>query len=170
MIAGVVSDTHLPRFGRTLPPALEHGLRAAGVELILHLGDFTAPFALELLGAIAPVEAVAGNNDSRELAARLGTRRVLDLDGIRVGMTHGHLGPGRTTRERAINEFDGESLDVLLFGHSHIPLVERRDSTWLMNPGSPTDRRGQPLFSYGLLTIADGAASVELRTYPDRHR
>ena len=173
MIVGVVSDTHLPRFGRSLPPELEDGLREAGVEAILHLGDLTAPFVLELLAAIAPVEAVAGNNDPPALVARLGTRRVLELDGVRIGMTHGHLGPGLTTRDRALRAFDRAAIDVLLFGHSHAPLIETRDRLLLLNPGSPTDRRGQPDFTYALLTISGGLASGELRRFarpPTRSR
>jgi hypothetical protein len=62
-IVGLVSDTHLPRFGRALPRALDAGLRAAGVARILHLGDMTDPIAIDLFEAIAPFDAVAGNND-----------------------------------------------------------------------------------------------------------
>ncbi|HKG18628.1 MAG TPA: metallophosphoesterase family protein, partial [Candidatus Limnocylindrales bacterium] len=67
MRIAVVSDTHLPRFGRQLPRALRDGLRAERVELIVHLGDFTMPEVVDLFEAFAPVEAVAGNNDGEEL-------------------------------------------------------------------------------------------------------
>ncbi len=160
---GVVADTHLPRFGSRLPPALVEGLY--GVDLILHLGDLTDPIALDLLAQIAPVDAVAGNNDPPDLARRLGTRRLLEIAGARIGMAHGHLGRGRTTRARAASHFEGEALDVLAFGHSHIPLLERVGETWHLNPGSPTDRRRQPVYSYAVLGVLDGRVEPELRTY-----
>jgi uncharacterized protein len=167
----VVSDTHLPRFGRTLPAALVRGIADAHPDLIIHAGDWTTPLAATLLEAIAPLDGVAGNNDGPDLHERFGTQRVIEAAGARIGITHGHLGPGATTRDRAVNAFATEpGLDAIVFGHSHIPLVERRrDGIWLVNPGSPTDRRRQPLFSWALLTIEDGRIiAAELVTYADR--
>ncbi len=171
MRIAIVSDTHLPKFGRRLPRALVAGFAEAGIERIVHAGDWTEPIAVDLLEAIANVDGVAGNNDGPELHARFGTELVLTVDGARLGVTHGHLGPGATTRDRAIQAFaDRPGLDAIVFGHSHIPLVERLDGgTWLVNPGSPTDRRHQPRFTWALLTIDGGAiSSVELRSYDDR--
>lgn len=173
MRIAVVSDTHLPRFGRALPAALVRGIADARVDRILHAGDWTDPLALELLERLAPVDGVAGNNDGPELHERFGTRRILELGGVRIGLTHGHLGPGATTPARAQRAFSDEppgSLGAIVFGHSHIPLVERRpDGTWLVNPGSPTDRRRQPSFSWALLTIEDGVlTAVTLEAFADR--
>jgi uncharacterized protein len=166
----LIADTHLPRFGRALPRELVAGLRDRSVERILHAGDWTTDLAADLLAAFAPVDGVAGNNDGPGLVARFGTRRIVELDGTRIGLTHGHLGPGRTTPERAVGAFAGDEVDAIVFGHSHVPMVERPPGgPWLVNPGSPTDRRRQPAFSWALLTAADGRiASVELVTYRDR--
>jgi putative phosphoesterase len=147
------------------------GLRAARVSLILHLGDWTAPFVEDLLSAVAPVQGVAGNNDPPELLERLGTRRIVDVAGTRIGLTHGHLGPGRTTPQRAMRAFvDEPGLSAILFGHSHIPWQERLpDGRWLVNPGSPTDRRRQPRYTWALMEIAGRAiVRVEMRAYDDR--
>ena len=173
MRIAVVADTHLPRFGRALPAALVRGIAEARVDRILHAGDWTQPMALELLERLAPVDGVAGNNDGPELHERFGTRRVLELDGVRIGLTHGHLGPGATTPARAQRAFGDEpagSLGAIVFGHSHIPLIERRpDGTWLVNPGSPTDRRRQPRYSWALLTIDGGSVTAAtLESYADR--
>ncbi len=166
---GLVADTHLPRFGRRLPRALLDGLAAARVEAILHLGDHTAPFVVDLLSDIAPVEAVAGNNDPPELVARYGLRRIVEIDGVRIGCTHGHLGPGRlATPQRARVAFEGEGVAVVAFGHSHIPWCELVDGVWLVNPGSPTDRRRQPAWSFGVLEIAEGAVRPRIVTFEDR--
>jgi putative phosphoesterase len=170
----LVSDTHLPRFGRSLPAALVEGIRERGVGRILHAGDWTEPIAVDLLEALAPVDGVAGNNDGPELHARFGTKRVLEIGGARFGLTHGHLGTGPTTPERAIRSFADEQprLDAIVFGHSHIPLIrEPAGSTafWLLNPGSPTDRRHQPRFSWLCVTVDEGQIKdVELVTYADR--
>jgi putative phosphoesterase len=169
MKIGLVSDTHMPRFGDELPPALRDGLLAHGVELILHMGDLTEPMALVLLEAIAPVIAVAGNNDGPALHARLGTRRVVEAAGVRIGMIHGHEPAGRQrTAEKAIAAFADEDVDVICFGHSHVPCVERIGSLWLVNPGSPTDKRRQPRYTYGILTIEDGVVTPELYEYDRR--
>lgn len=169
----LVSDTHLPRFGRALPRALLDGFEREGIDRIVHAGDWTDPLAVDLLEAVAPVDGVAGNNDGLAIAERFGERLVLDLDGILVGVTHGHVGPASlTTPERALLAFIdiAGSLDAIVFGHSHVPLVDRLPGgTWLVNPGSPTDRRRQPAFTWAVLELGAGAVTrVELRAYEDR--
>jgi putative phosphoesterase len=164
----VVSDTHLPRFGRDLPRALRDGLAEEHVGLILHLGDFTTLDVAALFEAIAPFDGVAGNNDPPGVLDRFGRRKVVTVDGVRIGLTHGDVGPGRTTPERAIGTF-GREVDVILFGHSHIPLARRlTDGRWLMNPGSPTDRRREPRYSWGVVEVVAGSVThVELRSFDD---
>ena len=168
----VVSDTHLPRFGRELPRALIEGFERERIERILHAGDWTTTLAVDLLERIAPVDGVAGNNDGPELHARFGKRKVLELDGVRVGIAHGHLGPGRSTEERAVRAFEAVDPrpDLILFGHSHIPVVRRLASgRWLINPGSPTDKRRQPHFTWALLEIHAGdVMRAELVAYASR--
>lgn len=161
MNIGVVSDTHLPRFGKRLPPELVRGLGRARMELILHLGDFTGPAVPRLLEAVAPLEAVAGNNDPPALVRRFGRRKVLDLHGVRIGMVHGD-GTRGTTIGRSLAAFADEPVDVICFGHSHRPLCERSEGRWLVNPGSPTDKRTQPRYSYAILRIAGGRAIPRL--------
>lgn len=164
----LIGDTHLPRFGRVLPPTLEAELRLA--DRILHAGDLTAPFVLDLLEGFAPTDAVAGNNDPPELHERLGTKRVVEVGEVRIGLTHGHLGPGRTTPERARRAFGDADppVDAIAFGHSHQPMIERRDGVWLLNPGSPTDRRREPAFSFLRLEIEDSDLRPKLVTYVAR--
>jgi uncharacterized protein len=161
---GLVSDTHFPRFGRALPRALEDGLRCAKVERIFHMGDLTDALAIPLFEAIAPFDAVAGNNDPDEIWTRYGRRKVLTIDGVRIGLVHGDVGR-RNAHENAIAAFAGEPADVILYGHSHRPVVEQRGTQLIANPGSPTDRRMMPTFSYGILTIDAGKPHVALFYY-----
>jgi uncharacterized protein len=161
----ITGDTHLPRFGRSMPARLEESLRSA--DRILHVGDHTDAFVLDLLAAYGPVDAVAGNNDPPGLHERLGLVRTVEVEDVRIGLTHGHAGPGRTTPERALRAFADAvpPVQAIAFGHSHQPMVERRDGVWLLNPGSPTDRRRQPTFSFLVLDIEGSDVRPRLVTY-----
>lgn len=161
----IIGDTHLPRFGRALPAPLVEALAAA--DRVLHVGDHTQPFVLDLLEGLAPTDAVAGNNDPPELHERLGVVRMVAVEEVVIGMTHGHLGPGRTTPDRAFRAFAtcDEPPRAIAFGHSHQPMVERRDGIWLLNPGSPTDRRRQPAFSFLRVEVDGSELRPELVTF-----
>ena len=164
---GIVSDTHFPRFGRALPRALERGLRRAGVTRILHLGDMTDLLAVPLFEAIAPFDAVAGNNDGPAIHERFERRKIVRIESVRVGMIHGD-GKRGTTKSRALDAFEEGEVDVVLFGHSHVPLTARERGVLLVNPGSPTDKRLNPLYSYALLTVDGARARAQLKFYLSR--
>ncbi len=162
MRIGVVSDTHIPMRARALPPILFEAF--GDVDAILHAGDVATEDVLRDLEAVAPVLAVRGNVDPPELWTRLPQRRLLHFDGVHIGLIHGD-GAGGTTAGRALKAFADERVSCVVFGHSHIPLCERRGGVLLFNPGSPTDRRRQPTFSYGLLTVADGEVEGTIITF-----
>jgi putative phosphoesterase len=154
MIA-LISDTHMPQFSRDVPAPLLRGLVNASVEMILHAGDFTTTGVADRLSDIAPLEAVAGNNDPQALVVRFGRRKIVLVDQLRIGLVHGD-GMHGTTLERAIASFDSKDVDMIMFGHSHEPYCVRHGAIWVFNPGSPCDKRRQPRFSYGLLDTATG--------------
>ncbi len=152
---GVLADTHIHDERHSLPAALLAAF--AGVDAILHAGDIACSAILEALAVIAPVHAVYGNVDPSTLQRALPDRLVLTIGDVRIGLTHGHLGPGISTPDRAFLYFAGvENLQVVVFGHSHVPHNEMRDSVLVFNPGSATQRRRQPWPSFGLLTIEAG--------------
>jgi len=156
MKLGLLADTHMPRRAQRLPGIVVDDFKAQKIACILHLGDLTTPAAVEAIAAVAPLEAVAGNNDSAEIHARFGRKKIVTFGAIRIGMVHGD-GTKRTTLERSWRAFAGDQVDAILFGHSHIPFCEKREGVWLVNPGSPTDKRRSPFFSYGILEIKQGA-------------
>jgi uncharacterized protein len=120
-------------------------------DLILHVGDFTAASVLDELRAVAPVEAVHGNMDEPALRKLLPERLVVDAEGVRFGLVHdGGSAAGRHERLAAL--FPG--CHVVAYGHSHVPEVTRAGETWIVNPGSPTERRRAPFHS--LAVVADG--------------
>jgi putative phosphoesterase len=142
----------MPRAAKALPAALLQAFRR--VDRILHAGDWTDLSVLEQLSRIAPVEGVAGNNDGADVVRRFGYRRTIEAGQVRIGLVHGHGDGGRkATAERALAAFADEDVQLVVFGHSHIPLLEERDGVLLFNPGSPTDKRRQARYSCGLLEI-----------------
>jgi putative phosphoesterase len=148
----VVSDTHAPRRWRSCPPRVAEHLRRA--DVILHAGDVCTADVLDELSAYAPVHAVLGNNDGPDVAAWGAPERLeLDLDGLRVAMVHDSgQAKGRTARMRRWFP----DADLVVFGHSHIPMDQTGDGVRVFNPGSPTDRRRQPHGTIGELDIRDG--------------
>ena len=136
----VVGDTHLPRGTRTLPDECVRRLCAA--ELILHTGDHSSLAALEELRSLGPpVQAVYGNADEPAVRELLPKELVVEVGGVRVGMTH-VPGPRAGREERLRLRFPG--CGAVLYGHTHVPQVERHAGVWILNPGSPTERRRAP--------------------------
>src|ERR1700751_452949 len=154
----VLSDTHAPRRWKSGPPAVAAQLR--GADLILHAGDVCTAAVLDELAQYAPVTGVVGNNDGAAVAAG-GAAETASLtpEGLRVAWIH-DSGPaaGRLPRMRA--RFP--EAELVVFGHSHIPLDTADETLRIFNPGSPTDRRRQPHGTLGVLRVMDGAV-VEAR-------
>jgi uncharacterized protein len=152
VLIAVISDTHLPRGNRTLPAACVERLRSA--DLILHAGDLmTADVLADLRALGAPVEAVHGNVDDEQVRRLLPSARLVDAGGARIAITH-DAGPAVGRLERLRLRF--ADADAVVFGHSHVPLQERDDSGFqIFNPGSPTDRRRQPVHTMGLAHVGD---------------
>ena len=148
----VLSDTHAPRFWKGCPPAVATHLASA--DVILHAGDVCTPDVLDLLAGHAPVHVVMGNNDRPEVAA-WGAPETLqvELAGVQVAMIH-DSGPKERRTARMRRRFP--TADLVVFGHSHIPMDVTGDGVRVFNPGSPTDRRRQPHGTVGLLDIEDG--------------
>jgi len=157
-VIAAISDTHLPRGARRLPEACLDRLRAT--DAILHCGDFSARSVLEELRALGPpVHGVRGNVDEPELRGLLPEELVVELGGVRIGMVH-DPGPAAGRAERLARRFPGCA--AVLFGHTHLPQVERHGGMWLLNPGSPTERRRAPFRSMLDLGISGGEIRPEL--------
>jgi putative phosphoesterase len=134
----------------------------------LHCGDFTDLIAADLFAVIAPFDAVAGNNDGAEIRERFGRKKILTIDGVRIGMVHGDQGAYAAPRN-ALGAFGSDEVDVICFGHSHRPLREQRGPLLMLNPGSPTDKRMNPRYSYAILRVDSGqVVEARLHYYFDR--
>lgn len=149
----VVSDTHVPKRARDLPPIL--WAQVGEADVVVHAGDWVDVGLLDRLEAQARrLVAVYGNNDHGALRDRLPEIARVEIEGLRLGVVH-ETGAAQGRERRCSERFP--DLDVLVFGHSHIPW-DTTTSTGLrlLNPGSPTDRRRQPFGTYLTATAEAG--------------
>ena len=164
MKIGLISDTHIPRDADEIPPQVREIF--TGVELILHAGDIYTFQVLDELETIAPVLAARGNGDIwLPEDPRLKESHVLNIQGLRIGVTHGldYPEPDWRSLEQAMETEFGGPVDVFIFGSSHKALVETYKGVLLVNPGSPTLPMGlQQLGTVGILEINQGKAKAHV--------
>jgi uncharacterized protein len=168
----LVSDTHLPVRAKDLPAPLWDAVDAA--DVVVHAGDWVG---VELLDALeeraARLVGVYGNNDGPPLRARLPEVARVELAGVRLAVVH-ETGAAAGRERRCAAAYP--DVDVLVFGHSHIPWdtsATRPDggTLRLLNPGSPTDRRRQPTFTWMTAVADDGRLdAVRLHHLPPPKR
>lgn len=146
MKIGVCSDTH----SLNLPASMLKAFK--DVDLIIHAGDICDESVLKELKALAPIKAVSGNMDDMALKKRLPLKEIIEVEEIRIGLCHGHIGSSKAF-ENAQAQFSNDDVDIIIFGHSHLALNEKIDGRIFFNPGSPNDVVKAKFFSYGLLTV-----------------
>ncbi len=189
MRIGLISDTHLPTMATRLHPAVHQVF--AGVDMILHAGDLTGSEMLDLLSAIAPVQAVRGDQDQN--LEDLPSRLVVEVAGKRIGLIHGNRPrwqewPGSTWNmffgqrwflaprfyTNVVQEFAEERVDCIVCGHLHRPYIGHIDGMLVVNPGSAyiniLDRRTQPgdFVSVGMLEIHGDSLRASIVPLPER--
>jgi uncharacterized protein len=151
---------------KDLPAPVWSAVDAA--DVVIHAGDWVSVELLDALEARARrLVGVYGNNDGAALRARLPEVARVELGGVRFAVVH-ETGAATGREKRCARAYP--DVDVLVFGHSHIPWDTTADTGLrLLNPGSPTDRRRQPTFTWMTVDVADGAVrDVELHHLPPR--
>ena len=152
-----MSDTHWTR-PEQFDPRLEICLR--GVSLILHAGDVVEPFVLQRLNQLAPIRAVQGNCDRQALRAVLSLQLELNIDGVRIGLLHGHQANPAYPEDYL--ELFGAPPDLLVHGHSHVAVNRQIGKTRIFNPGSASEPRNQLAPTVGLLEVQAERGIVNL--------
>lgn len=147
----VTADTHLKKPGQ-LPSRLITELQSA--DLIVHAGDWKTVDICNELSRYGDVAGVYGNIDDDNLREQLPAKQLLNIKGFNIGVVHGH-GDKKTTEKRAIEAFVDEQPDIIIFGHSHIPMIRFFKKQLLLNPGSSTDKRALPYYSFAILEIGE---------------
>jgi putative phosphoesterase len=143
----VMSDTHLTEVTDSFRAICEKYCHDA--DIVVHLGDWTRAAVLDYLEQY-PLQAVAGNTDEHQVHSRLPMKRVLQVNGFRIGIIHG-WGSARDLRSRLETQFT--DVDAVFFGHTHEPLhTEERGIFWF-NPGSVFSGRGRIRGSMGVVHV-----------------
>jgi putative phosphoesterase len=153
----ILSDTHIPKAAPALPRALLDSFH--GADLILHAGDIVDMSVIDELAAIAPTLAVPGNMDPPQAHAVLPEKRVLEVEGKLLGLIHGWGAPDGIER-RVLSKFS--DVDMIVFGHTHRPVIEKIADVLLLNPGTPDDQRFSDQLSYIELKIEDGSIEPQI--------
>ena len=158
----LLSDTHVPKRARDLPPSLWSAIDAA--DLVVHAGDWVDASLLDALEQRSRrLVAVFGNNDGPDLRARLPEIARVEIEGVRIAVVHE---TGAAARREVRMDAAFPDIDVLVFGHSHIPWhTVSPAGLLLLNPGSPTDRRRQPVATF-MTAVADEGKLHDIAVVP----
>ncbi len=162
----LMADTHVPRRARDLPAELWEAVDEA--DLVLHAGDWVDEALLDrCLARAARLVGVHGNNDHGVLRTRLPETAYVEVEGVRLAVVH-ETGASTGREQRCSDRYS--DVDVLVFGHSHIPWdTTSGTGLRLLNPGSPTDRRRQPQCTFMTATVDAGRLlDVRLRAVSGR--
>jgi hypothetical protein len=153
MKIGVISDTHIPIQAKKIPEAILQSLK--GMDMLIHAGDLVRLSVLDTLKSICPnLKAVRGNMYSSEVINTLPEKEVISAGKHRIGLTHGHGSPASLIK--TVGEmFKNDNVDIIIFGHSHSPVNERRGGILYFNPGSLTDTVFASFNSYGIIELND---------------
>jgi putative phosphoesterase len=149
----VLSDTHIPKRAKDIPQRLWEEIKQT--NLVLHAGDVVLPLVLEKIAQYAPIRAVRGNMDPIELLSILPDYDLIEVEGVKIGLTHGQGAPNHV-KPYVRSLFKGYDLQVVIFGHSHQPELSNENGVWYLNPGSPTDPFFAPYLSYARMEIDKG--------------
>ena len=151
----------MPHGARRLPHECVAQLRAA--DLIIHAGDIATVAVLDDLRRIGPpVEAVYGNIDEPALRELLPEQQVIEVEDARIGLVH-DAGSAGDREQRLAARFPG--CHAVVYGHTHMPWITQTAGVWILNPGSPTERRRSPARSMLVLDVAGRTLRPRLVTF-----
>lgn len=151
MKIGVISDTHFTKRSEDILKIIDKYF--SDVDMIIHVGDFNSPEVIDNIRKKKKFAGVYGNNDSSGVKAYLREKDMINIEGYKIGMYHGH-GDKKTTMDRAYNEFKDSKVDIIIFGHSHKPIIETKNKILMINPGSPTKKLKERWYSYIVLELS----------------
>lgn len=153
MKIGVISDTHIPDRAKDIPQKILEDFK--NVDMIIHVGDLIDLKVLDKLKAVCNnVKAVWGNMDPDEVRKALPEKEILKIGNYNVGIMHGYGAPNKLI-DLLSSVFKDSNVNLVVFGHSHAPVNEKRGDILFFNPGSATDKIFSPYNSYGIVEIND---------------
>ncbi len=156
----VISDSHIGQRISTYPNKVLNAIRES--DIIIHAGDHTSIDSLELLESCGDLRAVHGNMDDVMVCSKLPPKIIFEVEGVRIGVTHGWGAPTGLAG-KVVRVFDGdEKPNIVIFGHSHVPLDEIIDGIRMLNPGAVSGNLFSGKSSFGILTIDERDIDWEL--------
>ncbi len=153
MKIGVISDTHIPVAADNIPKKVLEAFK--DVDMVIHAGDLVDLSVLDTLKSVCKnVLAISGNMDSQKVKIKLPEKQVLEVGNYKIGIMHGSGHPNGLI-ELAAKIFKDDNVNIVIFGHSHAAMNEKKGNVLYFNPGSPTDKVFAAYNSYGILEIND---------------
>jgi putative phosphoesterase len=146
---GVISDTHELCGERVIEAIGDH---FEGVDGIIHCGDVIGMDVVDTLAEIAPLSLVAGNMDTFDIKMRFPKKKIVNVDGVRIGVIHG-WGTPHGIVSKVQHAFRANRVDAIVFGHTHSPMNRLKDGLLLFNPGSLLDRNFTSVNYLGILEV-----------------
>lgn len=162
MKIGIISDTHIKRGSSDFINLIDTYLK--DVELIIHAGDYISKEVVEALRKHKKFVGVWGNVDNEEVKSLVREKEIITLKDYRIGIFHGH-GSSKTTLDRAYEKFKKDSVDIIIFGHSHQPLAKTKNGILMLNPGSLTSKRRERWFSYIILDLNSEGINLQFKFF-----
>jgi len=161
MRIGVISDTHIPDKAKEIPAEVLEEFKK--VDMVIHVGDLVDLSVLDELKSVCKnVSAVWGNMDPEEIKQILPQKEILKVEKFRIGVMHGFGAPNKLM-DVMETAFACDNVNIIIFGHSHYSVNEKRKGIIYFNPGSVTDKVFAPFNSYGIIDITDKIAAKIVR-------
>ena len=154
----VISDTHIPISATELPPGLQQYMK--NCDMIIHAGDILEKSVIDHLSKIADTKAVWGNMDPSEVKDSLPEKIELNVAGKSIGITHGK--GSESVIVNRVKKMFRKKMDIIIFGHSHVPMNQVIGETLFFNPGSATDKAFAPYRSFGIIDIIGGEIRAQI--------
>ncbi|WP_432663213.1 metallophosphoesterase family protein [Wukongibacter baidiensis] len=162
MKIGIIADTHIGKNLNKLNNFLEQHLN--NIDMIIHAGDYKTAAAVNTLKDFRRFLGVWGNVDVEEVRGLVAEKEIIEVANYRIGVFHGH-GTKKTTIDRAYDAFEKDDVDIIVFGHSHQPIIKTKGNVLMLNPGSPTSKRRERWFSYIILELETDTINASLRFF-----
>ena len=158
MKIAIIADTHLKKDTGQLDRLM---VEFGRTDVVIHAGDYGETWVLDYFQKHFNFSGVWGNTDNAAIRSRVPEKQIVKAGPYRLGVCHGH-GQGKTTAERAYAHFAGDPVDIIIFGHSHQPMIYTKNKVLMLNPGSLTSKRRERWFSYIILTVGVSGLKPEL--------
>ncbi|KAJ49178.1 hypothetical protein BD780_003142 [Clostridium tetanomorphum] len=158
MKIGIISDTHITKHSEDINKIIDKYFKE--VDMIIHVGDFNSIDVINNIKKKKKFVGVYGNNDSSSVKQYLNEKEIISVEGYKIGLFHGH-GDKKNVIDRAYEKFKDNKVDIIIFGHSHQPIIKTKNKILMLNPGSPRRKFKERWYSYMQLEL--GKKKIEAR-------